>query len=978
MDSAVGGRRLPRRFLIGDWEVDQLQGIIQKGDLIARVRPLAMRLLVCIAQRAPEPSSINDLVHEIWSPRVVGDDAVYAAVSELRKKLGDDARRPVYIETLPKRGVRVIAAVKDPIEIPELPEQEQDTDSERSASSRLPPFVGRGSILSNLESCMNSAMRRRGRVVFIAGEPGVGKTRTAQEFADRAEARDVKVYYGWCDGSLVSPPYWPWTRLLRTMLDDLPSSNLKERLGTNACAVLATILPELRSTHPDLPSAPEVSPELLAFELAQAIWRVANNLSEPHSLLLVLDDVHRADERTLAVLYLFAKEISKSRVVLICTYRDVEVDERHPLTRVLSHLSRVGHYDRIQLSGLVREDVKRLLSQYTEGANDLTDSIMAATDGNSLFVTEIIRAIAVGPKPWDKRDLAILLPRSLSEVILGRLQDLSPDCRRAVDIASVIGLEFPPEVMESVGNFDVDAVDRSVDEALKSGVFAPAPDGGLRFSHALIKDAIYETLPRRSRRDLHRAIAEAMSVSFDSNHESAGHPEAIAFHFQEAGLLGEAIDYWEKAANVALLRSAHSEQIRRLQQALQSLSMIKRAQPHAGAEPDPLDRREIRFRLALGNAHMLIDGASAALSAPEFSRVLELCNARVNAPELDLPRFMAVNGLWGYHAMRCDTHETRELAQLQSDLAERAGSDAYRLAAGTSQAIIRFFEGDFARSLEVLEVATQRYAAALAKRIAKGTSGPWRTNGLLSPVYYAWCLALVGRANEAQDLAERSVAEASQLGTHAHVQALTYLAAILEATRDVHRARAVSEQILDLAEKFGYSSWLGAMGHCTRGWTRSCLGETADGLAEVQRGFESYRAVGATLALTHRISYLAEAMLRAERVDDAIRLIDETLAAGHGRIEHVFDAELMRIRGECNLVRGDTEDGMTWFRRARELARSQGSPLFELRAACALMHCRNSDKQLASRIRELKRQLGGGIGRQDQEDATRALDAARN
>ena len=417
-----------------------------------------MRFLVHLAARAPEPISINDLVTQVWAPRIVGDDSVYVAVRELRKKLGDDARHPQYIETIPKRGVRLIAAVQldaaqDPVAAKLVVSPDQ------SATSYSPPFVGREQVLASLEWCLGAALRRRGWVVFLAGEPGIGKTRTTQEFADRAEARGVLVYSGWCDGSLVSPPGWPWVRLLRAMLHGAPPEFLQKQVARGARAMLSTILPELRTSEPDLPEAPDVSPERLTFELAQAVATLLSNLAEPHGLIVILDDLHHADEQSLAILGVLAREISRARIVLVGTYRDAEVGQAHPLAGNLSDLSRLSHYERFTLSGLSREDVARLLSQSKEGVAHSLDSIMAATDGNSLFVTEIIRA-AGQLKSDDKTGSAALLPRSLRDVILGRLRHLSADCRSAVDIASVIGREFVPETVELVGAIDVDTVDR--------------------------------------------------------------------------------------------------------------------------------------------------------------------------------------------------------------------------------------------------------------------------------------------------------------------------------------------------------------------------------------------------------------------------------------------------------------------------------------------------------------------------------------
>jgi predicted ATPase len=146
-------------------------------------------------------------------------------------------------------------------------------------------------------------------------------------------------------------------------------------------------------------------------------------------------------------------------------------------------------------------------------------------------------------------------------VILGRVQHLSGGGPDVIGVASVIGGEFDPETVESVGGFDVETVDRAVDESLRSGMCEPAPNGAIRFSHALIRDAVYEEMPRRRRIDLHRAIAATLAASFDPARESSIYAEAIAHHFQVGGLIPDAIAYWERAAEIALVRSSHGEQI---------------------------------------------------------------------------------------------------------------------------------------------------------------------------------------------------------------------------------------------------------------------------------------------------------------------------------------------------------------------------------------------------------------------------------
>ena len=258
----------------------------------------------------------------------------------------------------------------------------------------------------------------------------------------------------------------------------------------------------------------------------------------------------------------------------------------------------------------------------------------------------------------------------------------------------------------------------------------------------------------------------------------------------------------------------------------------------------------------------------------------------------------------------------------------------------------------------------------LERRVSQGKAGPSLSHTMLSPLYNAWCLALVGRADEGLELAQRTLAQALDLGTHSHVQALSYISTIYETTGNYPRLRDVSRQIIEIAEENGYVSWL-AIARCTLGKAIARLEDPAAGLAEAEAGREAYRALGGFLCLTWRQLHLAEILRLNGRPADAISMVDQTLAASTDRFEHFADPELYRVRGECALELGEPE-GLDWLHRAQRMANSRGARLFELRASASILE-HGSDADVVQRLETLGAEIAGGIGEADRERVSQAL-----
>jgi DNA-binding SARP family transcriptional activator len=381
----------------------------------------------------------------------------------------------------------------------------------RSGSSA--GFVGRESEITELEAALEGAVAGSGGLLLLAGEAGIGKTRLAEELAALARERNADVLWGRCWEAGGAPAYWPWTQAFRGYLRDHELAPAAE---------LAPILPELGEGLP--PSDPEQA-RFRLFEAAAGFLRVASAMNP---LVLVLDDLHAADIPSAVLLRYLAPELASMRVLAVGTARTGELRRDQPLAPVLVELGRRAA-QRFDLAGLAVDDVAALVEETTgqPASDEVATTIAVRTDGNPLFVTELARLIATDP-------LLETVPPAIRDVISVRARKLSARCADTLALASVLGRDFPLDVLAKLAGLERDELLEVLDEAVAVRLLVDV-DGSprvLRFSHALIRDALYEELPATRRLRLHRAAAETL-VALRAG-ELGPHLAELAHHFAAA------------------------------------------------------------------------------------------------------------------------------------------------------------------------------------------------------------------------------------------------------------------------------------------------------------------------------------------------------------------------------------------------------------------------------------------------------------
>ncbi|MGH2695181.1 MAG: ATP-binding protein, partial [Actinomycetota bacterium] len=421
--------------------------------------------------------------------------------------------------------------------------------------------MGRERELSELVTAYEDVEAGRGRLFLICGDPGIGKSRLADQFGTEVAARGARVLWGRCWEAGGAPAYWPWTQSLRSYVRDAELDRLRTEVGPGA-PDLARVIPDLRTFVPDIPDPPASDPEAARFRLFDSVAAFLWNASRSGPLVIVIDDLHAADAPSLLLLRFLASELGRARVLIIGSYRDTEIAHNSTLAETVSELTREPSVRRMQLAGLTESAVAELIAK-TAGLSPpakLVTAVHSETGGNPLFVGEIVRLLATEGRLDHAENLPRLLiavPEEISATIGRRLDHLSRGCVETLMLASVLGREFDLKVLEVLTGSPSIELLKILEEAVTARVVSDVPGspGRSRFAHALIRDTLYDRIPGARRANLHAKVGDALERLHQDDLEQ--HLAEIAGHFFEAAPAGDAeraLAYAERAATSAVKR----------------------------------------------------------------------------------------------------------------------------------------------------------------------------------------------------------------------------------------------------------------------------------------------------------------------------------------------------------------------------------------------------------------------------------------
>jgi tetratricopeptide (TPR) repeat protein/Cdc6-like AAA superfamily ATPase len=415
-------------------------------------------------------------------------------------------------------------------------------------------FVGRERELERLREGLDGALGGHGSLVMLVGEPGIGKTRTTQELETYARMRGAKVLWGRAHERAGAPPYWPWVQLVRDYRDQT-TDEVRRRQYQPYATELQRIFPALRELFPNLPEPPADTEEG-QFRLFDAFSSFLRAASTETPLVIVLDDLHWADSATLSMLTYLTRELGRSRVLVLGTYRDTDLDRRHPLSQALADLNREDLFTRIPLRGLSLPETTAYIRRTADvtPAPVLVQRIHDETEGNPFFLSEVVNLMAEDGT-LSSSDAEVQIPEGVRQALGRRLDRLSEEANALLTTLAVVGREFDHALVLALSPDDDDVTTlRLVEEALRARVLEETGAAGrYRFRHALMQQTLLEELSAARQVLLHGQIADALLTTYGADNRDT--LTELAEHYAESAVLNPA---HARSAASTLRRAAES------------------------------------------------------------------------------------------------------------------------------------------------------------------------------------------------------------------------------------------------------------------------------------------------------------------------------------------------------------------------------------------------------------------------------------
>ena len=797
----------------------------------------------------------------------------------------------------------------------------------RGGARALTPLVGREEELDLLARRWERAHRGEGQLALIVGEPGLGKSRLMEEFHGRL-GETPHTWTEWSSSQLLqNTPLHPIAEWGRQRFGaDQPAeqrlADLENTLGligldpaeyTPLLAPLVDVLlPEDRATK----LAPE---ELRRRQLAaMTAWILA--AARTQAVVLAFEDLHWADPTSLDLMRALAERGAQASLLIIATARP----EFRPPWNVRAHHSVISlsPLDHVQIAKMVSE-----LAAHHALPMDIVEGVSERTGGVPLFVEEVTRLLL----ERGEQGGAQAIPPTLQQSLAARLDRLG-SARETAQIGAVLGRGFSYALVQSLAGLDEGALRSALERLAEADILFVEGDGAqatYRFKHALIQDAAYDSLLKSRRQALHAQAAEILRDS------ASPEPEAIAHHFTQAGLDDLAIEWWGKAGDQALRRSAFQEAIAHLGKA------IAMADKAAGGKAADMSRERQHLHAAYGNALIAARGPGAPETKEVFTRARERAGGDKDAPErlaVDYGLFVGSLVRGELPAMRA--HAAAFLADVEARPNSPEAGVAYR-----AQGITHWFAGEYVDAREHLERALCLFQPGRDDDLAFRFGYDAGASAMAYLAFASWSLGDVRRARSLIESIQARIESVTHAGSRASGTAL--LANFELMLGDPSRVTPHASELVRLASEHNLSMFR-AYGAFLEGWAAAQSGTLDEGLEGMRHGVETLRGQSVVLLDGLIKIALAEAEARAGDADRAVAILREALATSERTGHRTFDAELHRALGEILLQRdpGIPAAAEEAFLTAGAVAKRQGARSFELRAALALAKVYRSTARL--------------------------------
>ena len=929
----------PGIFGFLEFSLDVANATLRRGTESVPLRPKPFAVLQHLAERPGRLVTKAELLDAVWTNTAVTDWVLTSAVKELREALGDDAREPRIIETVHRRGYRFIAATRGESAIVrgEFPASPDDVVPGGA-------IVGRQAELDVLDGYWRRALAAERHVVFVVGEAGIGKTTLVDQFVQRSVDPAVAlIARGQCiEQHGAGEPYLPVLEALGRLCATRGGGPIVDVLRRHAPAWLVQIPGVIE------PAECEALERRLGASTRERMLRdiAALVAALPAPLVLLLEDLHWCDHATLDLVSTLAQRRDPARLLVIGTYRPVEVAlGSHPLRTVHHDLRTRALCRELWLAPLSEAAVAEYLEARWPGvtsAAPLARVLHEHTDGNPLFLVNIGEylagngAVVEADGRWrvqgEAAALTVDIPQGLRQLIAAQIDRLNERERRLLEVGSVAGREFSAALVAAALAEDVVEVEQRLAELSETGLLISAagasewPDGvvagAYRFDHFVYQSVLRDRVPPARRRQLHERLAARLEQAYQG--QLAEISAELAFHLEASGQAERAVPYLEEAAARATRLGAHREAAALLEHALALLDPLP-------ATPERR-LRTIRVCMALGPALAPTHGHGD----PRIVEISERARRISEESNDPVQLFQSLTMLVGTHLAQARFDRAQEAVQQLDRLLPSMPMPAFIFAGSLLIGMVKYHAGDLREAHELVERAMSfeevplplmsfdLYAIALRYRtvIAIHLGYPDRARGYLREA------ARLAAARERPY--DPSAAAHLDCFIHVFLRDLDGLATAAADAASLEDAPAIA-----------------FVGHFCRGHVQSARGDHAGGLETMRRALDAYRAAGQTVGLPLMLALLAEGHAGCGDLPSAFDCVAAARAAAGASGEIRALAEIHRVEGTLHAAGGDRGAAERCFRQAIAVARKQAERWWELRAVTSLARLAPKNRRAA-------------------------------
>jgi DNA-binding winged helix-turn-helix (wHTH) protein/tetratricopeptide (TPR) repeat protein len=913
----------PVRLRFDEFELDEANAWLLRGGKAVALAPTPFRLLCALAGQPGTLLTKDSLLDAVWGHQFVSESVLKTAISDLRTALGDSPREPRFIETVSRRGYRFIAV---PAGAP--PTTATHTTVPETPSQSSPSFIGRVDAVTRLQRAWDQACRGQRAVVWVAGEPGIGKTTLIEHFM--AGLGRVACARGQCvEHYGTGEPYLPVLEAIAELCRSDPALP----------ALLRTVAPTWLLQLPWLSSAEErdalrrelagVGPDRMLREMGELLDRY----TEQRPLLLVTEDLHWSDRATIQLIDHVARRRGRACLMWLASFRVAEVVALdHPLNPLRRELRLHRLCEEVVLDPFSETEVAHYVGQRSAAlARDeaFVRALHERTDGVPLFVSSVITEITErsdDDAAIEARLAAVAVPENLAAIIEHYIARLASEQRSLLAVAAVCGVDFRADTVALALERDVATVALACDELVREHVWLGQPrpgDGGdalelsYAFKHALFRQVLYDRTPPSVRMQLHRQVGTALEQERRTGVAVAA--SELAMHFDWGRQPMAALRYYAEAAEAALLNFSPGTCSGFTERALTLLQ-----QAPEGAERDAL---EITLATLQGVASFQSLGVGVEARSA-FKRAYSLLVAMPGHPI----RGRLLHGFGYLLSLRGEYAQALEVAQRAQALSSGSNDPVLMLAACFVHGEVHHLLGQTkaARSWIERGLATAETLGIGANEIF--AADPQVTLlGMLAIELVRCGLVEQGRAH-----VERAHARARELRQPMTRLVATWQESLLEVRLGhADRVATLADEMQVLVDEFSLGQGRTAY-QWFRGWAQARKARSHEGYRLIHEAYETSTRMGMRAGASEVLGYAVEALMLAGEHDAAHTELQQALQVAAELGERVYLPQLWLLEAALARARGQSAAAVASVRRAVEEARAQEAPWLELLALVEL------------------------------------------